>query len=183
MSRYILIFEVFEFISSQHFSFDHPQHLKFASECDIRENLDTNEYPNIFESKNLHERISEYIRIKKFTRTNVRIYSCTKFDTNECPNKHSHWILYEYLNIFEYSSNSYTLTYSWTNVRIYSYKKIWHERMYEFICKRKIDTNECPNKYSSPIYSIFEYIRHTLMWRSVVTIWWCPLVTNPIKYG
>ena len=46
------------------------------AECDIRENLDTNEYPNIFESKNLHERISEYIRIKKFY-------------TNECPNKYS----------------------------------------------------------------------------------------------
>ena len=44
-----------------------------APECDIRENLDTNEYPNIFESKNLHERISEYIRITNLTRINVRI--------------------------------------------------------------------------------------------------------------
>ena len=34
------------------------------------------------------------------------------------------------------------------------------------IRKRKIDTNECPNIYSWPIYSnirIFEYIRHTLL--------------------
>ena len=37
--------------------------------------------------------------------------------------------------------------------------------MSEYIRKRKIDTNECPNIYSWPIYSnirIFEYIRHTL---------------------
>ena len=39
--------------------------------------------------------------------------------------------------------------------------------MSEYIRKRKIDTNECPNIYSLPIYSnirIFEYIRHTLIW-------------------
>ena len=39
--------------------------------------------------------------------------------------------------------------------------------MSEYIRKRKIDTNECPNIYSWPIYSniqIFEYIRHTLLW-------------------
>ena len=68
--------------------------------------------------------------------------------------------------IFEYSSRFYTLTHSPTNVRIYSYKQIWHERMSEYIRKRKIDTNECPNIYSWPIYSnirIFEYIRHTLV--------------------
>ena len=47
----------------------------FKTECGIRENLDTNEYPNIFESKNLHKQISEYICFKKF-------------DTNECPNKY-----------------------------------------------------------------------------------------------
>ena len=38
--------------------------------------------------------------------------------------------------------------------------------MSEYIRKRKIDTNKCPNIYSSPIYSnirIFEYIRHTLI--------------------
>ena len=38
--------------------------------------------------------------------------------------------------------------------------------MSEYIRKRKIDTNECPNIYSWPIYSnirIFEYIRHTLI--------------------
>ena len=45
------------------------------SECDIRKNFDTNEYLNIFVSN-------------KFTRTNIRIYSYKKFDTNECPNKY-----------------------------------------------------------------------------------------------
>ena len=37
--------------------------------------------------------------------------------------------------------------------------------MSEYIRTNKIDPNECPNKYSCPIYSnirIFEYIRHTL---------------------
>ena len=109
-------------------------------ECDIRENFDTNECPNIFVSTKLHEWISEYIH------TNF-------FDTNECPNKYSYWKLHEYSNIFEYSSRFYTLTHSPTNVRIYSYKQIWHERMSEYIRKRKIDTNKCPNIYSWPIYS------------------------------
>ena len=69
-------------------------------------------------------------------------------------------------NIFEYLSIFYTLTHWRTNVRIYSYKQIWYERMSEYIRKRKIDTNECSNIYSWPIYSniwIFKYIRHTLL--------------------
>ena len=45
----------------------------YKSECDIRENLDTNESLYIFDSKNLHERISEYIRIKNLTQTDARI--------------------------------------------------------------------------------------------------------------
>ena len=122
-------------------------------ECDIRENFDTNECLNIFVWTKLHEWISEYIHI-------------IVFDTNECPNKYSYWKLHEYSNIFEYSTRFYTLTHSPTNVRIYSYKQIWHKRMSEYIRKRKIYTNECPNIYSWPIYSnirIFEYIRHTLV--------------------
>ena len=122
-----------------------------TTECDIRENFDTNECPNIFVSTKLHEWISEYIH------TNF-------FDTNECPNKYSYWKLHEYSNIFEYSSRFYTLTHSPTNVRIYSYKQIWHERMSEYIRKRKIDTNECPNIYSWPICSnirIFKYSSHS----------------------
>ena len=118
-------------------------------ECDIREILYTNECPNIFVSTKLHEWISEYIH------TNL-------FDTNECPNQYSYWKLHEYSNIFEYSSRFYTLTHSPTNVRIYSYKQIWHERMSEYIRKRKIDTNECPNIYSWPIYSnIWIYSSHS----------------------
>ena len=34
-----------------------------ATECDIRENFDTNEYPIIFVSQNLHEWMSKYIHI------------------------------------------------------------------------------------------------------------------------
>ena len=95
-----------------------------------------------------HERISKYIRVKKITRTNIRIYSydtneypnvfvwnCLRrtniriysyqnFDTNEYPNKYLYWKLYEYWNIFEYSLSSYTLTHSRTNIRIYSFKQI-----------------------------------------------------------
>ena len=102
--------------------------------------LCTNECPNIFVSTKLHQWISEYIHINFF-------------DTNECPNKYLYWKLHEYSNIFEYSSRFYTLTHSPTNVRIYSYKQIRHERMSEYIRKRKIDTNECPNIYSWPTYS------------------------------
>ena len=72
---------------------------------------------------------------------------------------------FRHKQIFEY--DFYTLTHSRTNIQIYSYKQIWHEWMSEYIRKRKIDTNECPNIYSWPIYSnirIFEYIRHTLHW-------------------
>ena len=44
------------------------------SECDIRMDFDTNEYPNIFVLREWHERISEYIRM------NIS-------DTNEYPNE------------------------------------------------------------------------------------------------
>ena len=116
-----------------------------------------------------HKRISEYIRIKKFTRTNVWIYSYKKIDWNECPNKYSYWKLCEYSNILEYSSSFYTLTHSQTNVRIYSYKQIWHEWISEYIRIRKFGMNECPNKYLWPKYlniRILKYIRHTLLWWS-----------------
>ena len=110
-----------------------------------------------------HKWISEYIQIKKCTRTNIRTYFYNNFCRNECPNKYSSWKLYEYSNMFEYSSSFYTLTHWRTNVRIYSYKQIWYEWMSEYIRKRKIDTNECPNIYSWSTYSniwIFEYIGH-----------------------
>ena len=109
-----------------------------------------------------YEWTSEYIRINKIIRMNIQIYSYYFFYTNECPNK---VFVLKIARIFEYSSRFYTITHSPTNVRIYSYKQIWHERMSEYIRKRKIYTNECPNIYSWPIYSnirIFEYIRHTL---------------------
>ena len=45
----------------------------YGPECDIRENFASNEYMNIFVSKKLHERMSEYIRIENLTRRNGRI--------------------------------------------------------------------------------------------------------------
>ena len=77
----------------------------FTTECDIRENFDTNECPKIFVSTKLPEWISEYIHINLS-------------DTNECLNKYSYWKFHKYLIIFEYSSRFYTLTHSPTNVRI-----------------------------------------------------------------
>ena len=134
-------------------SFDKAEPIAWRTECDIRENFDTNECPNIFVATKLHEWISEYIHANF-------VY------TNECPNKYSYWKLHEYSNIFEYSSRFYTLRHSPTNVRIYSYKQIWQARMSEYIRKRKIDTNKCPNIYSWPIYLniwIFKYICHTAL--------------------
>ena len=124
------------------------------SECGIRENLDTNEYPNIFESKNLHEQIFKYICINKF-------------DTNECPNKYSPWKLYIYSNIFEYSSSSYTLTHWRTNVRIYSYKQIWCRNI--FIKEKLIQRNV-------RIYICDQYIRIFKYSNIFATLCprWCP---------
>ena len=56
--------------------------LQSVSECGIRENFNTNEYPNIFVSKNLHERMSEFIRAQNLTQTNVRINICIENCTN-----------------------------------------------------------------------------------------------------
>ena len=75
------------------------------------------------------KRISEYIRINKFTRMNVRTYSYKFVYTNECRNKYSPCKLYEYSNIFEYSSSFCTLTHSLTNVRIHLWKKNWYRRI------------------------------------------------------
>ena len=89
-----------------------PRHLTIfnkdssISECGIRENFNTNKYPNIFVSKNLHERMSELIRAQNLTRTNVRI----NIRIENCTN----------IQI----SNFYTLTHSRTNVQIYLYKQI-----------------------------------------------------------
>ena len=63
-------------ISSRWHSFQtktKAENIPFRAECDIRENFDTNECPNIFVSTKLHEWISEYIHIIFLTRTNVRI--------------------------------------------------------------------------------------------------------------
>ena len=65
-------------------------------ECDIRENFDTNECPNIFVSTKLHEWISKYIHINLFY-------------MNECPNKGSYWKFHEYLNIYSNIHQGFTL--------------------------------------------------------------------------
>ena len=66
--------------------------------------------------KKRYERISEYIRIKKMIRTNIRIYSYQKNNTNEYPNifaskkwyeydtnEYSYRKIFEYIRISEYS--------------------------------------------------------------------------------
>ena len=85
-----------------------------------------------------HNQISEYIRITQFTRTNVKIYLCKK--------------MYEYLNIFKYLSNVYTLTHSQTSEYIRR-NKFDTNKCPNIFVQEKIDTTECPNKYLLPIYS------------------------------
>ena len=65
---------------------------KYRSECDIRIDFDTNEYPNIFVSRKQYERISEYIRIKRNDTNMIRINIRIENDTN--------------IRIFKYSSHS-----------------------------------------------------------------------------
>ena len=74
-----------------------------GTECDIRMDFDTNEYPNIFVSRKWHEWISEYIRMIFLTQTNIPIYLYQTFDTNEYPNK---YLDQKYSNIRIYSSHS-----------------------------------------------------------------------------
>ena len=72
----------------------------------IRTNIRIGKYSNIFEYPNIrikkqYERISEYICIKKMIRTNIRIYSYKKNDTNmirtNIPNrKYSNIRIYSY---------------------------------------------------------------------------------------
>ena len=72
-----------------------------------------------------HKWISEYIRIKKFTRTNIRIYSYQQIWHEQMPEL---VFVLKIVWIFEYSSSFYT-----------------DQRMSEYICANKFDTNECAN--------------------------------------
>ena len=92
--------------------------LTSGTECDLRENFASNKYTNIFVSKKLHERMSEYLRMKNLTRTNVRINICIENGTN----------IQIYLNI----RMIFTLYHT-------------HEPMSEYIRSNKFNTNECPN--------------------------------------
>ena len=95
-----------------------------------------------------HKWISEYIRIKKFTRTNIRIYSYQQIWHEQMPEL---VFVLKIVWIFEYSSSFYT-----------------DQRMSEYICANKFDTNECANIFiiflceqmSEYIFltNIFEYL-------------------------
>ena len=95
-----------------------------------------------------HKWISEYIRIKKFTRTNIRIYSYQQIWHEQMPEL---VFVLKIVWIFEYSSSVYT-----------------DQRMSEYICANKFDTNECANIFiiflceqmSEYIFltNIFEYL-------------------------
>ena len=74
-----------------------------------------------------HERISEYIRVKKMTRTNIRIYSYEFFDTNEYPNifvsKNLHEWMSEYIRIKNLTQTNVRINIrieNCMNIRIYS---------------------------------------------------------------
>ena len=78
------------------------------------------------------------------------------------------------IRIFEYSNIRHTLTEHDFDTNEYPnifVSRKWYERISEYIRIKKIDTNECPNKYSYRKYSniqIFKYIRHTLIWTSIL---------------
>ena len=61
---------------------------------------------NIFEYKRPYERMSEYIHIKKMIRTNIRIYSYQKKDTNMIRTNIRGG---KYSNIFEYPNIRHTM--------------------------------------------------------------------------
>ena len=65
--------------------------------------------------KKRYERISEYIRIKKMIRTNIRIYSYQKNNTNEYPN------IFASKKWYEYDTNEYLYRKIFEYIRISEY--------------------------------------------------------------
>ena len=63
--------------------------------------MGSNKYLNIFVSKSCYERISEYIRIQKVDTNEYRNIFVSKNDANEYPNKYSDQ-KYSNIRIFEY---------------------------------------------------------------------------------
>ena len=96
-------------------------------------NFNKNEYIRIIF---WYEWMSEYIRIKKLTRTNIRIYSYQKIDTNECPNIYSYQ---KYSNIRIYSSHSVSVWF-------------WNPKTCFRIEKRLIFFGFCPQELN--LYSV-----------------------------
>ena len=99
-------------------------------QCDIRMDFDTNEYPNIFVSRKWHERISEYIRVYYLNsifdhryQQNIRKQGVVSIEIKQ---KHRR------------------------NLKIDSNEsKSCNERISEYICIQKVDTNEYPNIFIS----------------------------------
>ena len=92
--------------------------------------------------------MSEYILFLNLKQTNVRM-------------KYLYWKLYDYFNILEYSSSFYsfyTLTHLRTNVQIYSYKQIWHKRMFEcnYLWPIYSNISECIQDVCIYIYMILD---------------------------
>ena len=90
---------------------------RYISECDIRIDFDTNEYPNIFVSRKRYERISEYIRIKRNDTNVIRMNICIKNDTNIRIFKYSYHFQYEY-SFVSYSYRFFLYKYIRIFVRI-----------------------------------------------------------------
>ena len=131
-----------------------------------------------------HKWISEYIRIKIFTQTNIRIYlykNLTRTDAQigirleNCTN------IQIYSNI---CLGFYTLTHWRMNVWIYSNKQIWYKRMSEYIRKRKIDRNNIWIYIRGQYIQKFEYsnIFVTLWFKHHISLWDTFAFTCSAKY-
>ena len=112
-----------------------------------------------------HKRIFEYIYIKKTIRTNIRIYSYQKNDTNEYPNIFVSKKWYdEYLNIFV-SKKQYERISEYICIK--NMIQIWYERIfvseniwiYEYICIQKIIRIWYERIFVSENIWMYEYIR------------------------
>ena len=89
-----------------------------SPECDIRKNFVTNEYTNISVSKNLHDQLSKYIRIKNLTeRSNS--FGATRVRSKVCG---IHWI-----NFFDGTKSSCSA------VAGAGMKKLWRDRIWDVI--------------------------------------------------
>ena len=143
-------------------------------------NFDTNEYPNIFV-------------LKKTIRTNVRIYSYQKKDTNMIRTNIRGG---KYSNIFEYPNIQHTMIWKIWYERISEYIRIkkWYERIYEYIRIEKIIRIWYERIFVSENTRIYSNIRifvtlwlkmsriaiscHILLDLAKVPLWLCPIALS-----